>query len=77
MAQLGEAKMVAESIRTTATVTLDKVEGGFSITAVHLDLTAKIPNPENVVDPAEIAAVSADLAASRSALEAAAPAPQA
>lgn len=42
-AQLGEAKMVAESIRTTATVTLDKVEGGFSITAVHLDLTAKIP----------------------------------
>ena len=42
-AQLGEAKMTAESIRTTATVTLDKVEGGFSITAVHLDLTAKIP----------------------------------
>jgi osmotically inducible protein OsmC len=42
-AQLGEAKMVAESIRTTATVTLDKVEGGFAITAVHLDLTAKIP----------------------------------
>jgi osmotically inducible protein OsmC len=42
-AQLGEVKMVAESIRTTATVTLDKVEGGFSITAVHLDLTAKIP----------------------------------
>ncbi|HMH17455.1 MAG TPA: OsmC family protein [Burkholderiales bacterium] len=42
-AQLGEAKMTAESIRTTATVTLDKVEGGFAITAVHLDLTAKIP----------------------------------
>jgi len=42
-AQLGEAEMTAESIRTTATVTLDKVEGGFSITAVHLDLTAKIP----------------------------------
>ena len=42
-AQLGEAKLTAESIRTTATVTLDKVEGGFAITAVHLDLTAKIP----------------------------------
>jgi osmotically inducible protein OsmC len=42
-AQLGEAGMVAESIRTTATVTLEKVEGGFSITAVHLDMTAKIP----------------------------------
>jgi osmotically inducible protein OsmC len=42
-AQLGEAGMVAESIRTNATVTLEKVEGGFAITAVHLDLSAKIP----------------------------------
>src|SRR5471032_2769281 len=36
-AQLGEAGMVAESIRTTATVTLEKTDGGFSIIAVHLD----------------------------------------
>ena len=42
-AQLGEAKLTAESIRTTATVTLEKVSGGFAITAVHLDLVAKIP----------------------------------
>ena len=42
-AQLGEAGLTAESINTTATVSLEKVEGGFSITAVHLDLTAKIP----------------------------------
>jgi len=42
-AQLGEAKLVAESIRTTAAVSLEKVDGGFSITAVHLDLVAKIP----------------------------------
>ena len=41
-AQLGEAGMVPESINTTATVTLDKVEGGFSISAVHLDVTVKI-----------------------------------
>jgi lipoyl-dependent peroxiredoxin len=41
--QLGEAGLKAESIHTTATVTLEKVEGGFSITAVHLDLAAKIP----------------------------------
>ena len=45
-AQLGEARMIAESISTIATVTLDKVEGGFSITAVHLDLTAKIPGAD-------------------------------
>lgn len=41
--QLGEAKLVAESIRTTATVSLENVDGGFSITAVHLDLVAKVP----------------------------------
>lgn len=42
-AQLGEAGLKADSINTTATVSLEKVEGGFSITAVHLDLVAKIP----------------------------------
>jgi osmotically inducible protein OsmC len=41
--QLGNANLTAESIRTTATVTLDKVEGGFAITKVHLDVKAKIP----------------------------------
>jgi osmotically inducible protein OsmC len=42
-AQLGEAGLRADSIRTTAVVTLEKVGDGFSITSVHLDLTAKIP----------------------------------
>ena len=45
-AQLDAAGMKAESIDTIATVTLDKVEGGFGITSVHLDLTAKIPNAD-------------------------------
>ena len=40
---LGEAGMTAKEMNTTATVSLEKVEGGFSITAVHLDLVAKIP----------------------------------
>jgi osmotically inducible protein OsmC len=42
-AQLGEAGMTAESIKTSAAVTLEKLGDGFSITAVHLDLVAKIP----------------------------------
>jgi osmotically inducible protein OsmC len=42
-AQLGEAGLRADSIRTSAAVTLEKVGDGFSITSVHLDLTAKIP----------------------------------
>ncbi len=42
-AQLGEANLTAQSIRTTAIVALEKVPGGFAITSVHLDLVAKIP----------------------------------
>jgi len=42
--KLGEAGFTPESIKTSAEVTLEKVEDGFSITSVHLDLVAKIPN---------------------------------
>ena len=45
-AQLGEAGMTAESLKTTAQVTLDKVDDGFAITSVHLDLVAKIPGAD-------------------------------
>jgi lipoyl-dependent peroxiredoxin len=41
--QLGNAGLVAESIRTRATVTMDKTEAGFTVTEVHLDVSAKIP----------------------------------
>jgi len=40
---LGEAKLVADQMDTSADVTLEQVEGGFAITAVHLTLKAKIP----------------------------------
>jgi osmotically inducible protein OsmC len=42
-AQLGEAKITPESIQTTATVTLEKVETGWTITESHLEVKAKIP----------------------------------
>jgi len=45
-AQLGEAGITPESINTTATVTLDKTDTGFAITAVHLDVSAKIPGAD-------------------------------
>ena len=41
--QLGEAGMKAESLDTTATLTLEKTDAGFTITAVHLAVNAKIP----------------------------------
>lgn len=40
---LGGENLTAESIDTTADVTLDQVDGGFAITAVHLTLKAKVP----------------------------------
>ena len=45
-AQLGNAGMTAESIETTSTVTLEKVDSGFAITTVNLDVTAKIPGAD-------------------------------
>jgi len=44
--QLGEKGMTAESIKTTATVTLEKVGDGFSVTESHLDLVARIPGAD-------------------------------
>lgn len=43
---LGEAGYTADSIDTKATVTLDEVDGGFAITAIHLDVNAKVPNAD-------------------------------
>lgn len=40
---LGEAGYTAEKMETSAAVTLEKVEDGFAITAIHLDLKAKVP----------------------------------
>jgi osmotically inducible protein OsmC len=45
--QLGNAGMTAESINTTASVTLEKTDAGFTITKVHLDVTAKIPGADS------------------------------
>ena len=47
--ELGNAGYTADSIDTKAKVTLDKDGDGFSITKVHLDMTATIPG----IDDAE------------------------
>ena len=45
-AQLGNARMKADSINTTATVSLEQVEGGFAVTSSHLETTVRIPNAD-------------------------------
>jgi osmotically inducible protein OsmC len=43
---LGEAKLTAERMDTTAEVTLEQVEGGWAITSIHLTLKAKVPGAD-------------------------------
>ena len=43
---LAEAGMTAKQLSTSATVTLDKIDGGFAITEVHLSLVATIPGAD-------------------------------
>jgi lipoyl-dependent peroxiredoxin len=41
--QLTNAGTPPESVRTQATVTMEKTDAGFTVTAVHLDVTARVP----------------------------------
>jgi osmotically inducible protein OsmC len=44
--QLAEAKLTAESINTTSTVTLEKDDKGFAVTEIHLDVVCRIPGAD-------------------------------
>lgn len=44
--QLGEAGLTADRIDATASVTLEKSDGGFAISKVHLDVSAAIPGAD-------------------------------
>jgi osmotically inducible protein OsmC len=43
---LGEAKLTATQLDTKAEVTLEQVDGGYAITAVHLTLPVKVPGTD-------------------------------
>src|SRR5579863_3682344 len=42
-AQLGQAGLTAKSLDTVCTISLEKGDGGFSITESHLELKANVP----------------------------------
>ena len=46
-AQLGGANLSPESIATTANLKMEKLEAGWTITAVHLDVKAKVPGADD------------------------------
>ena len=43
---LGDAGMTAEKLETEATVTLEQKDGGFAVTASHLEVKATIPGAD-------------------------------
>jgi lipoyl-dependent peroxiredoxin len=45
-AELGKVGITPESIATTATITMEKTDAGFTVTASHLDVTAKVPGQD-------------------------------
>jgi lipoyl-dependent peroxiredoxin len=42
-AQLGNAGITPESLETNASLTLDKLDAGWTVTKIHLDVAARIP----------------------------------
>jgi lipoyl-dependent peroxiredoxin len=53
-AELGKAGFTLTAINTTATVTLDKTDAGFTVTESHLEMTATIPG----IDQAKFTAIA-------------------
>ena len=45
-AELGKAGITPEAIHTTATITLEKTDAGFTVTQSHLDVAARIPGAD-------------------------------
>ena len=45
--QLGAANLTASSIETSATLTLEKLDSGWAITTVHLDVVGRVPGGDN------------------------------
>jgi len=56
-AELGKAGLVPESIATTATVTLEKTDAGWTVTESHLNVTVSVPGAAaaNVLGIANVA----------------------
>jgi len=55
-AQLGGAGFTPQELSTQATLTLEQVSGNWTITAVHLELSGRVPN----IDRAKFDALAAD-----------------
>lgn len=64
-AQLGNAGLTAEKIATSATVTMDKLDQGWTVTEVLLDVKAKVPGSDQAAFDKAAAAAKAGCPISR------------
>jgi osmotically inducible protein OsmC len=53
-AELGKAGFTPSAINTTATITMEKTDAGFTVTESHLDMTASVPG----IDQAKFIAIA-------------------
>ena len=64
-AQLGTSNFTPESLRTTAAVTLEKLDAGWTISKVHLDVTGRVPGISAQAFEAAAASAKANCPVSR------------
>jgi lipoyl-dependent peroxiredoxin len=64
-AQLGNAGLVPEKLETTAMVTFDKLEAGWTVTQILLDVTGKVPKADKTAWEKATQAAKADCPISR------------
>jgi len=64
-AQLGTMNFTPQSLRTVATVTLEKLEAGWTISKIHLDVAARIPGISEAAFESAAASAKANCPVSR------------
>ncbi len=64
-AQLGTMNLTPHSLRTTATVSLEKLADGWTISKVHLDVAARVPGISSAAFESAAAAAKANCPVSR------------
>ena len=64
-AQLGAANLTPESITTSATLTMEKLEAGWTISKIHLDVAARVPGISETAFESAAASAKANCPVSR------------
>ena len=63
--QLGSAGLVADKLETAAAVTFEKLEAGWTVTQIHLDVKGKVPKADQAAWEKATAAAKAGCPISR------------